>query len=494
MDEREDHGSPVRKTKMAISRKQMQQQQSRSTTRRKDRMIRIDLSQCKYGVVKACARDMGWSISEGNKGRREKGGSEAGCGRWDVYWTDTSVSLQKVMRMRGLENINHFPGMSAICRKGDLARSLSRMQREFPEEYAFFPRTLVLPADKADFKEEILIANARRIKNKGNNPRNRKNSVSRDGDNDGDDDVKGSKSGRAKRGYYIVKPVGGYQGKDIFLTSGWKGVSTANQEPAVAQRYVSNPLLIDGYKCDLRVYVLVTSVCPLRVMVHRRGLVQLCTSKYRPPRNGNLRNTRMHLTNYAINKGSENFAPPTGAAGPLPRTETTTTAATTAARTDEEEEDEDGDDGCAQAVAEEDKIHVHHVLMSKTLEDVHVSSLRANNARSNGGSSSDATAEASYGWTKGCTSNNGDDGTPRGGDRKEEGKRGASKRSLEWFFGWLEEGGRDSAALWREVADLVVKTLITAQPSLERAYCACFCGEAREGAKPEQERARQQQQ
>ena len=30
--------------------------------------------------------------------------------------------------MRGLQKINHFPGMHAICRKGDLARSLSRMQ------------------------------------------------------------------------------------------------------------------------------------------------------------------------------------------------------------------------------------------------------------------------------------------------------------------------------------------------------------------------------
>ncbi|CAM9142061.1 unnamed protein product [Ectocarpus sp. 12 AP-2014] len=201
---------------MAISRKQMQRQQSRSTARRKDRTIRIDLSQCKYGVVKACARDMGWSTNEGNKGRREKGGSEGVGGRWDVYWTDTSVSLQRVMRMRGLQKINHFPGICAICRKGDLARSLSRMQREFPEEYAFFPRTWVLPADKADFKEEILTANARRIKNKVKNPRNRKNNVNGDEDNDGDDDVNSSKSGRAKRGYYIVKPVGGCQAKIMF--------------------------------------------------------------------------------------------------------------------------------------------------------------------------------------------------------------------------------------------------------------------------------------
>lgn len=70
-------------------------------------------------------------------------------------------------------------------------------------------------------------------------------------------------------------------------------------------------------------------------------------------------------------------------------------------------------------------------------------------------------------------------GIDRGKEDKED-ERG-SKRSLDWFFRWLEGQGHNSAALWREVASLVVKTLATAQPSLARAYRACLCGETRGG-------------
>lgn len=78
-------------------------------------------------------------------------------------------------------------------------------------------------------QEEIQTVNARRIKNKGKKPSKRKSNVNGDDNNDVNDDVHIKKSGRAQRGYYIVKPIGGCQGKDVFLTSGWKRVSVANQ-------------------------------------------------------------------------------------------------------------------------------------------------------------------------------------------------------------------------------------------------------------------------
>jgi hypothetical protein len=36
---------------------------------------------------------------------------------WQVYWTDTSVALERIMRLKPTQKINHFTGMLEICRK-----------------------------------------------------------------------------------------------------------------------------------------------------------------------------------------------------------------------------------------------------------------------------------------------------------------------------------------------------------------------------------------
>mgnify|MGYP003331996660 CR=1 FL=1 len=78
-------------------------------------------------------------------------------------------------------------------------------------------------------------------------------------------------------------------------------------EHLVAQRYIGDPFLLDGLKFDLRIYVLLYGVNPLRIFMYQEGLVRLATEQYVKPGDSNLKNLYMHLTNYAINKYSKNF-------------------------------------------------------------------------------------------------------------------------------------------------------------------------------------------
>ncbi|XP_041087353.1 tubulin polyglutamylase ttll6 [Polyodon spathula] len=170
------------------------------------------------------------------------------------------------MDMKRYQKINHFPGMSEICRKDLLARNMNRMRKLFPKEYNIFPRTWCLPADYNDFS-----AYSRAKKHKT----------------------------------YICKPDSGCQGRGIFLTKSTRDIRPG--EDMICQVYISKPFIIDSFKFDLRIYVLVTSCDPFRIFVHSEGLARFCTTKYCDPSHSNVDNVCMHLTNYAINKHSDNF-------------------------------------------------------------------------------------------------------------------------------------------------------------------------------------------
>ncbi|XP_066485363.1 tubulin polyglutamylase TTLL6 [Tiliqua scincoides] len=170
------------------------------------------------------------------------------------------------MEMKSYQKINHFPGMSEICRKDLLARNMGRMLKLFPKEFNFFPRAWCLPADYGELQAY----------------------------------------GRSKKHKtYICKPDSGCQGRGIFITKTVKDIKPG--EDLICQLYISKPFIIDGFKFDLRIYVLVTSCDPLRVFVYKEGLARFATSAYSDPSHSNLDDVCMHLTNYSINKHSANF-------------------------------------------------------------------------------------------------------------------------------------------------------------------------------------------
>jgi tubulin polyglutamylase TTLL6/13 len=154
--------------------------------------------------------------------------------------------------------------MHCLARKENLAKNLMRMRKMYPREYSFFPVTWCIPRDYNDLKGEF-----------------------------------------SKGKTYIVKPEASCQGKGIYLIRSLKELDA--NEHYVVQKYIKDPYLIDGLKFDIRIYVLVYGCDPLRVFIHKQGLARLATEKYEVPTKSNIENVYMHLTNYAINKSSENF-------------------------------------------------------------------------------------------------------------------------------------------------------------------------------------------
>ncbi|XP_034049570.1 tubulin polyglutamylase ttll6 isoform X2 [Thalassophryne amazonica] len=168
--------------------------------------------------------------------------------------------------MKSYQKINHFPGMTEICRKDSLARNMKRMLKLFPKDYNIFPKTWCLPADYRDFQAY-------------------------------------SKKKKAK--IFICKPEASSQGKGIFITKSSKDIQPG--EHMICQVYISRPFIIDGYKFDMRIYVLVTSCDPFSILMYKEGLARFCTTKYNEPTRGNVDDVCMHLSNYSINKHSDNF-------------------------------------------------------------------------------------------------------------------------------------------------------------------------------------------
>jgi len=101
---------------------------------------------------------------------------------------------------------------------------------------------------------------------------------------------------------WIIKPNHGSCGRGIVVQEGKK----YNGENVIMQQYIANPMLINGYKFDLRFYVLVRSIDPLCIYIYEDGLVRFATALYIENKE-NYGNISAHLTNFSVNRESNSF-------------------------------------------------------------------------------------------------------------------------------------------------------------------------------------------
>ena len=74
-------------------------------------------------------------------------------------------------------------------------------------------------------------------------------------------------------------------------------------------KYIRNINLIYNKKYDLRLYVLITGLKPLRIYFNRQGLVRIAAAEY-SLNISSINNNFMHLTNTDINKHNKNYVYP----------------------------------------------------------------------------------------------------------------------------------------------------------------------------------------
>lgn len=151
---------------------------------------------------------------------------------WDLLWAHDypfRALYPKLHNLKVHQKVNHFPGCGFITNKVDLATT----------QLDYIPRAFRLPEDRDKFMEYAENNPEKMFVQKHNQHR-----------------------------HINIKPV-----KEI----------NYNDNDTFVQEYIDNPLLVDGHKFDIGVYVIITSVDPLRAYIYKGDILfRYCPQKYYP--------------------------------------------------------------------------------------------------------------------------------------------------------------------------------------------------------------------
>ena len=202
---------------------------------------------------------------------------------WNVLWSWSKPKIN-MTQLLVWQRINHFQNSKELTRKDSLKKNLQKftgaMGNKSACQFEIMPQTFLLPAEYTLFVKEFTAQEQEKAVRKASN-------------------------GKLPpvRNLWIVKPVGLSRGRGISMLSDLSTLTYS--QSTVLQKYIDNPLCLDGYKFDLRIYVIVTSFQPLEAFIYRDGFARISTVKYSTDEKS-LSNLYIHLTNSSIQKHSEN--------------------------------------------------------------------------------------------------------------------------------------------------------------------------------------------
>ncbi|KAH0787004.1 Tubulin-tyrosine ligase family protein [Histomonas meleagridis] len=178
--------------------------------------------------------------------------------KWNVSWGQ-QFDPPEYQRCLPWQKINHFAGAFLIGKKGELHKRMCSLKQRVPN-IDFYPESY-LSSDTTTLQQ---------------NWKNHK--------------------------HWILKPIASSRGEGITIVDSSQSISI--QPGYIVQEYIERPLLIcNSQKFDIRLYVLVTSIYPLRIYLHDFGLARLATHKY----GGELTDVCSHLTNVSLNRHDSSF-------------------------------------------------------------------------------------------------------------------------------------------------------------------------------------------
>ncbi|KAG5445942.1 putative tubulin polyglutamylase ttll2 [Clonorchis sinensis] len=207
------------------------------------------------------------------------------------------------LKLKPTQRVNHHPPPTGtqgdITKKDGLLRAVRRMCATYPKcaPLLLLPTSFHLPREESQFIAAFL---------QGVRPtRTKPTKVEACGENSEQHIYADCFSNPTQQvpceikpspNIWILKPADQARGKGIYLFNQLEHF--AYFAKSVVQKYITDPLLIQGYKFDLRLYAVVPSYAPFIVYIYSEGLVRFATEPFDL---SDLQNVYSHLTNSSIN-------------------------------------------------------------------------------------------------------------------------------------------------------------------------------------------------